>query len=164
VDLVENVIHVDWQLQRIGGRLTRTLVKTDAGQRVLPLLPIARDALLDLALWQSDARRRAGTCWRETGYVFTTRTGQPVEPRDLARSFQRIARQAGLRPIRLHDLRHTVAQFLKKLGTAPNDAKEILGHARISTTLAIYTSGDQDDQRAALDGISGLLFGQDEGR
>jgi hypothetical protein len=52
----------------------------------------------------------------------------------------------------------TVVQLLKKLGTAPNDAKEILGHARVATTLAIYTSGVEDDQRTALDRISGLLF------
>ena len=61
---------------------------------------------------------------------------------------------------RTHDLRHTVAQLLKKLRTAPNDAEEILGHARITTTLAIYTSGDEDDRRLALDQISDLLFQQ----
>ena len=76
----------------------------------------------------------------------------------------RISEAARLRPIRLHDLRHTVAQFLKKLRTAPNDAKEILGHARIATTLAIYTSGDEDDQRSALDKIADFLFGQAEGQ
>lgn len=164
VDLEEDVIHVDWQLQRINRKLTRTEVKTDAGQRTLPLLPIGRDALLDLALWQSDARRRAANNWQETDYVFTTRTGQPIEPRDLVRSFERIAQHGGLRSIRLHDLRHTVAQFLKKLRTAPNDTKEILGHAQITMTLAIYTSGDEDDQRSALDKISDLLFGQAEGQ
>ena len=64
--------------------------------------------------------------------------GAPVEPRNLARSFARLVEAAGLRPIRLHDLRHTVASLLKKLQTAPNDAKEILGHARISM-VGIYT-------------------------
>jgi len=164
VDLVEDVIRVEWQLQRANGQLRRAPVKTDAGQRTLPLLPIARDALLDLALWQSNARRRAGSNWQESGYVFTTRTGQPVEPGDLVRSFKRITRQVGLRPIRLHDLRHGMAQFLKKLRTAPNDAKEILGHARITTTLAIYTTGDEDDQRSALDRVSDLLFGHPAGQ
>lgn len=164
VDLEQDIIHIDWQLQRIDGKLTRAPIKTDAGQRTLPLLPIVRDALLDLALWQSSARRRAGSTWQDTGYIFTTRTGQPVEPRDLSRSFERITKDTGLRPIRLHDLRHTVAQFLKKLRTAPNDAKEILGHARITTTLAIYTSGDEDDQRSALDKISDSLFGQSAGQ
>ena len=159
VDLQENVIRVDWQLQRINGKLTRTPVKTDAGRRALPLLPIARQALLDPSLWQGSVRRRAGTGWQETGYVFTTRSGQPIEPRNLSRSFVRLVKDGKLWPIRVHDLRHTVASLLKKLRTAPNDAKEILGHARISTTLEIYTAGVEDDQRAALDRISDVLFG-----
>ncbi len=137
MDLEEDIIHVDWQLQRIDRKLTRAPIKTDAGQHTLPLLPIVREALLDLVLWQSDARRRAGNIWQDTGFVFTTRTGQPVEPRDLARTFERIVQHAGLRPIRLHNLRHMVAQFLKKLHTAPDDAMKILGHAQITTTLAI---------------------------
>lgn len=163
VDLEENQLRVDGQLQRRDGQLVRTRVKTEAGQRTLPLLPIARDGLVELAGWQAEARERAGHGWLGTGYVFTTRSGRPVEPRNLARSFERLTKAAGLRPIRLHDLRHTVASLLKKLRTAPNDAKEILGHARISTTMEIYTRGDEDDQRAALDRISDVLFGEAAG-
>jgi hypothetical protein len=80
-------------------------VKTDAGNRELPLLPIARDALIDHAGSQADMRRSKGTQHQDCGLVFTTRTGQPVEPRDLARSFQRITTAAGLRPIALHQAR-----------------------------------------------------------
>jgi len=58
IDLEENTIRVEWQLQRIDGELVRTKVKTDAGNRTLPLLPIARDALLDLAAWQAAQRPR----------------------------------------------------------------------------------------------------------
>lgn len=162
IDLEENMLRVDWQLQRRGGQLVRAKVKTEAGHRALPLLPIARDALLDLAECQAAARRRARDDWQDTGYVFTTRSGLPVEPRNLVRSFARLVEAAGLRPIRLHDLRHTVASLLKKLRTAPNDAKEILGHARISTTMEVYTHGDEEDQRSALDRMSDVLFGDPE--
>jgi integrase len=160
IDLDESVLRVGWQLQRLDGELMRVKVKTDAGHRTLPLLSIAEDALLELAVWQASARRVAGDGWVETGYVFVTRTGRPIEPRNLARSFERLAKGAGLRVIRLHDLRHTVASLLKKLRTAPNDAKEILGHARISTTMEIYTHGDEEDQRSALGKISDELFGE----
>lgn len=160
VHLDERVLRVGWQLQRIDGELTRTKVKTDAGYRTLPLPPIAEDALLELAVWQASARRTAADDWAETGHVFVTRTGRPIEPRNLARSFERLAKGAGLRAIRLHDLRHTVASLLKKLRTAPNDAKAILVHARISTTMEIYTHGDEEDQRSALDKISDELFGE----
>jgi hypothetical protein len=55
-----------------------------------------------------------------------------------------------------HLLRHIPPAQLKV--TFEPDAKEILGHARITTTLAIYISGDEDDQRSALDRISEPLF------
>lgn len=38
--------------------------------------------------------------------MFTTRTGRPIEPRNVYRSFTRVAGNAGLRVIRLHDARH----------------------------------------------------------
>jgi hypothetical protein len=40
-----------------------------------------------------------------------------------------------------------VATLLKTLGVPQRDAMQILGHARISVTLDIYTDGDSDSQR-----------------
>ena len=34
-------------------------------------------------------RDRAGDVWRDTGLVFTTRYGTPIEPRNFSRSFDR---------------------------------------------------------------------------
>ncbi|WP_432705628.1 tyrosine-type recombinase/integrase [Actinoallomurus iriomotensis] len=50
----------------------------------------------------------------------------------------------------LHDLRHATASLLKRLGVPPSDAKEILGHTRISVTLEIYTHGDNAGHREGL--------------
>ena len=160
VDLAEDVLRVGWQIQRLDGQLRRVPVKTAAGRRELPLIPIARDALIDLAGQQADARRRAGDSWTDSELVFTTRTGQPVEPRNVARTFERLVQASGLRKIRLHDLRHTVATLLKSLKVPPRDAMQILGHARISVTLEIYTDSDSDSQRDALTKMSERLFGQ----
>ncbi|MCO5970213.1 site-specific integrase [Actinoallomurus sp. WRP6H-15] len=162
VDLDQDVIGVRWQLQRVDGALIRTEVKTEAGKRDLPMLPIIRDAFVELAERQMFARRRAGADWQETGLVFTTKTGRPIEPRNLARAFERVTAKAGLRRIRLHDLRHTTASLLKRLGVPPSDAKEILGHARISVTLEIYTHGDNASHREGLGRVAGELFGDSE--
>jgi len=84
-----------------------------------------------------------GSAWPESGLVFTTRTGQPIEPRNLVRSFRGICDQNKLRLIKVHHLRHTVGSLLKDLGVPARDAQTILGHTRISTTLEIYTdTGD----------------------
>jgi integrase len=160
VDLADDMLRVGWQLQRIDGQLARVPVKTTAVRRALPLVPIARDALIEQAGRQAAARIRAGTSWAGNDLVFTTRTGQPVEPRNLVRSFERLIDGAGLRKIRLHDLRHTVATLLKTLGVAQRDAMQILGHARISVTLEVYTDSDSDSQRDALTRMSDRLFGR----
>ena len=95
--------------------------------------------------------------WTTHDLVFTTRTGRPVEPRNLAWSFHRIIASQGLRPIRLHSLRHTTATLLKDLGVPPRDTMEILGHARIAVTMEIYTAADEASRRAALSKLSTLL-------
>lgn len=162
IDLEENVMRVIGQIQRVDGQLMRTEVKTEAGKRDLPMLPIIREGFIELADRQMSARRRAGDGWQETGLVFTTKTGRPIEPRNLARAFERISTKAKLRRIRLHDLRHTTASLLKKLGVPPSDAKEILGHARIAVTLEIYTHGDNESHRQGLGKVAGELFGDAE--
>ena len=74
------------------------------------------------------------TAWSRHDLVFSTRSGLPVEPRNLARSFHRITADARLRRIPLHDLRHTTATLLKDLGVPARDSMEILGHSRIAVT------------------------------
>jgi len=96
-------------------------VKTTAGRRDLPLLPVAQ-SLLDLRR-QAQAANRAelGRAWQDNGLVFTTKTGRPVEPRNLLRSFRRICDRNKLRVIRVHHLRHTTATLLKT-GRVASDA------------------------------------------
>ncbi|MFB4301101.1 tyrosine-type recombinase/integrase [Actinomadura sp. NTSP31] len=166
LDLDERVMQVSWQLQRIDGKLTRTRVKTDAGDRPLPVLPIIYEAFIELADRQMYAKRRAGANWdadwEEIGLVFTTRHGGPIEPRNLSRAFDRICVNAGLRRIRLHDLRHVTATLLKRLGMPPRDAAAIHGHAKISTTMEIYTDSDIEDHRTGLGKVADELFGTPE--
>ena len=158
VDLEHDVVHIRQQLQRVRGRLRLGPVKTNAGRRDLPLLGVARNALLQHA--ELKILGAASHEWTVEDLVCTTRTGRPVEPRNLARSFSRIIAAHGLRPIRLHSLRRTTATLLKDLGVPPRDTMEILGHARIAVTMEIYTGADDASRRAALTRLS-ALFGTD---
>ena len=158
VDLEHDVIHIRQQLQRVRGRLLLGPVKTNAGRRDLPLLGVARSALLQHA--ELKILGAASHEWTVEDLVCTTRTGRPVEPRNLARSFSRIIASHGLRPIRLHSLRRTTATLLKDLGVPPRDTMEILGHARIAVTMEVYTGADDASRRAALTRLS-ALFGTD---
>jgi integrase len=144
VDLDEGVVRIRQQIQRVNGSLRAVPVKTQAGQRDLPLLPTVRNLL-----------RRQGT--QQSEYVVSTRTGQPIEPHNLSRSFHRLSAQHGLRRIRLHDLRHTTATLLKDCGVAARDAQLILGHSTVVITQEIYQHDDLNSRTRALSKVEALL-------
>jgi integrase len=106
---------------------------------------------------QAADREELGQAWQDNGLIFTTRTGRPVEPRNLTRSFHRICSASDIRPIKLHHLRHTTATLLKNLGVPARDAQLILGHSRLGVTQEIYTHEDRQTQHDALQRISDAL-------
>ena len=81
MDLSEATAWIGWQLQRVNGGLVRRQTKTSASDAPLPLPDICIRALEDRR--QVEARWRAvAPDWRESGLVFTSRLGTPVDPRN----------------------------------------------------------------------------------
>jgi hypothetical protein len=72
----------------------------------------------------------------------------------------RALRRAGLPPLRFHDMRHLAGTLMSEAGVPPKRAQEILGHADVRTTLAIYTHSmrrkhdDSADKMAELAGLT----------
>lgn len=62
-----------------------------------------------------------------------------------AKVFKRLLAKAGLPPMRLHDIRHTFASELLKLGAPIHFVKEQLGHASITTTIDRYAHCQNGD-------------------
>jgi integrase len=62
-----------------------------------------------------------------------------MHPETLSGLFVRQARRAGLPPIRLHDLGHSVASILLARGVHPKVVSELLGHATIALMLDTYS-------------------------
>ncbi len=157
IDADTGTIHIRQQLQRVRGELQLASVKTYAGQRVLPLLDLAQQALAAQADRQARHRADMGSAWQDTDLVFTTRTGRPVEPRNFVRSFRRICDDHDIQLIKVHHIRHTVASIMKDLRVTARDAQAVLGHTRISTTLEIYTDTADEAARDVLTRLHGVL-------
>jgi integrase len=87
---------------------------------------------------QLEERLAAGAAWRDTGYVFTTPIGTPIDPDNFSKAFKRIAERAGLGDWHLHELRHSCASLLLAEGVPLKVVSEYLGHTNISTTADIY--------------------------
>ena len=73
-------------------------------------------------------------------------------------SFRRIIDRAGLRRIRIHDLRHTTATLLLAQGVSARVVMEILGHSQIRVTLNTYSHVASDLARAATVSIEEALW------
>ena len=150
IDLDNGVIYIRQQLQRIAGQgLTVGTTKTAAGQRALPLSLAARDALPTFPAVPSEA-----TAAR---FLFSSKAGGPVDPKNFVRAFHRIRERAGLPFITVHHLRHSAATTMKNIGAAAADAQSILGHAHVTTTMQIYQHSDPHAQLHVLDRIGTAL-------
>jgi integrase len=107
---------------------------------------------------RQDAERVNADAWADPRWVFTTRNGTPVHPRNDYRSFREIIRRAGLRTVRLHDLRHTAASVLLAQGVPARVVMEILGHSQISVTLNTYAHVAPEIASDAANRIEGALW------
>ncbi|BBC32836.1 hypothetical protein SGFS_041300 [Streptomyces graminofaciens] len=111
---------------------------------------------------QDKERETAGPGWRDSGLVFTTPAGRPLDPANLTRRFCTFLDRAGLRRIRFHDLRHSTATLLLEQGVDLVIIKELLGHAHIGVTAGVYTHVRLRLQRQAIDSLNNALNGIEE--
>jgi hypothetical protein len=66
--------------------------------------------------------------------VFTNLNGDPMAPDRLTRTFRRLTTEAGLPPVRLHDLRHGAATLALAAGVDLQIVQEMLDHSSIVLT------------------------------
>jgi Phage integrase family len=99
---------------------------------------------------QSADRRSAGDAWIETGLVFTSRHGTPVQPSNFDRSFNRRIAKAGVPKISRHTTPKTCGSLLAALDVQPRVAMQILRHSKIAITMQIYTEVPSSATRDAL--------------
>jgi integrase len=140
VDLENGQLRILQALQRqSGGQLVFVQPKTARSRRTIELTPSLIAAFQARRDVQDRDRAAAGESWKGSGLVFTTRTGGPIHPRNDYRAFRTLLDRAGIRRIRLHDLRHTAASLMLANGVQARIVMEVLGHSQISLTMNTYT-------------------------
>lgn len=166
VDFDNSQLHIRQQLQRIGHDLTAGPLKTRASQRDLPLLPMTMAVLQAHLRQQLRARAELGGSWSgpgdDTEFVFTTPLGTPVDPKNFVRSFKLLCDKNGIRPIKLHHIRHTAATLMKNRGVPLRDVQFVLGHATPWMTTQIYQHDDLDTRAEELGKVEALIATADE--
>ncbi|MGW1012723.1 tyrosine-type recombinase/integrase [Streptomyces termitum] len=162
LDLATGTASIRRSLQRTRtGGLTHLPTKTLASERRIALPTECIRSLKEHRRQQDKEREIAGSAWRDSGLVFTTPTGRPLDPANLTRRFRSFLSRAGLRRIRFHDLRHSTATLLLEQGVDLVVIKELLGHAHIGVTAGVYAHVRLRLQRQAIDALGHALGGQD---
>ena len=139
VDLITGRIAIRNTLVMVDGKPVMAEPKTAKGRRSLMLAPQVLEAVRAHRAHQAAERLSWGVDYTDSGVVVTTEDGRPMHPETLSGLFVRQAKRVGLPPIRLHDLRHSVASILLAQGVHPKVVSEQLGHATIALTLDTYS-------------------------
>ena len=137
--------------------------KSRAGRRTLAIPAPLLSALQSHRASQARERLAAGQMWQDTGHVFATEAGGPIDPRADHRAWKALLRSAGVRDARLHDARHTAATLMLSQGVPARVAMEILGHSQIALTLDTYSHVMPAVARDATERVASALWGVPRG-
>jgi integrase len=101
----------------------------------------------------------ASPAWTETGYVFTTGLGTPLDPRNVAKQFEAACTKAKIGKWHPHELRHSAATLMLATGTPLQVVSAVLGHASIRITSDVYGHVLEPQRQEAADALAGVLYG-----
>ncbi|MDN5686259.1 MAG: site-specific integrase [Brachybacterium sp.] len=139
IDLENGRLRVAQSLQRSRGELRLKSPKTDTSRRRIVLPAFCIDALRRHHSSERVKLALLGLPGGPETLAFTSQVGTPIEPRNVNRAFVSLLDSAGLRRVKLHDLRHTCASLLLAQGVAPRVVMELLGHSAIAVTMNTYS-------------------------
>jgi integrase len=157
IDVDASTVRVERGLQRIAGKLVRTIPKTATSRRVLHAPEFVIAALREVRT--TLAARRLGTGLGripDDHLVLCGPNGEPLDPDNFSKRFSYMARAAGL-DIHLHSLRHSAAVIGLQAGVDLKTISSTLGHASIRLTADTYSHVVASVKRDAADRVNAYI-------
>ena len=150
--------HVDWVENKLytpqSGVISTTL-KTGENRYV----SVSPSVMALLKRWR--AEQAAGFMKlgiTPSGYVLTAENGGPMHPDSPTDWLSKFSKRHGLPPIHPHKFRHTQASLLIAQGVDILTVSKRLGHAKVSTTLDIYSHVLAKSDEKASDTLDRLFY------
>lgn len=115
--------------------------KTRKSRRTLALPARCIDALQRQRALQAAEHLAAGERWRDSGFVFTTRTGTGMDAANVRRDFRRaLALVPGLqaKDWTPRELRHSFVSVLSDAGIPVEEISQLVGHRGTTVTELVY--------------------------
>lgn len=159
IDWSRGTIEVRGTLQRKGPKEYRLEApKTERSRRTVPMIDQLAEALRQHRSREVERLLALGYGRDDMRWVFTDRWGEPIYWGHVTdRLLRPLCRQAGIREIRFHDLRHTAASMLLSHGVPVHIVADILGHTSATTTLEVYAHLMPGDKEAAMRTLGAAL-------
>lgn len=132
-------------------------VKTKSSNRVLGIPEALFESLVRHQMQQSTLKLLAGPNWRESGMVFTSSVGSPINMANNLKAYKRFLAQNSIRYIRVHDIRHSFASLALENRVPLEAISQSLGHADIGITKKIYAPNVRGLNEVAIDGLAEYL-------
>lgn len=136
-DFKKKQIRITKSIDHYGNRPVISSTKTEAGNRIVPLLP-QLEALLNRKAPPSD-------------YVVSG--AEPLTKSALRCRWNKWKKEHDIN-IDRHQIRHSYASILYQAGIDPKSAQKLLGHANFSTTMDIYTHLSEQHVTEAYEKLS----------
>ncbi len=93
----------------------------------------------------------------DENYVFPTITGNPINTKNLFKSYSALLRKAKINHKKFHTLRHTYATKLFEAEIPLKTVQTLLGHSDISITADIYTHVMPKQKTIAVEKLNSLF-------
>jgi integrase len=132
--------------------------KREAHRRTLVLPAEVLDALKGHRARQAAERLALGPAWTETGLIFTTPIGTPLDPDNFTKRFSGVAKRAGLGHWHPHELRHSAASIMLAKGIPLYVVQDVLGHSSIKVTKDVYGHLLGGEKLAAAEAMTAALM------
>lgn len=135
-----------------GKSIDQNSTKGGEGRRAIKLDDETIEILKSHRKNQLEERLKAGSEWIDTGYIFVTEFGLPIDYGTPTQLFAKIRSRANLPAQRFHDLRHLHATQLLRAGTPLHVVAQRLGHRDVMVTANTYAhvTPDQADNAARV--------------
>ncbi len=170
IDWEQNTVLLDTKIveyERNGEKIVEPVeeMKNKSSRRTLPLPAPVREMLETEREKQEVYRKMFGKSYdiRYMDFVCVDQLGRLIRPSYVTQHFSDIIKKYGLRKIRYHDLRHTMASILISHDVPLINVSNFLGHSDISTTANIYAHLDKASKQASADIITGIFDNKSEG-
>lgn len=158
VDLDTKTLNIERNRVQAGaGNVVENDPKTRSSRRTLPLDDGLAAVLRRASARYAQERLALGAAHRDSGYVAVNEIGEPYTPDTLTRMWLKMAKTAKVRPIRLHDARHSCGTAMHLRGVPVAVIAKWLGHANPSVTTSLYVHSQDDALKAAAKSLGAVV-------